>query len=622
MIFGLIITVPAKSYAADNSRRPVVHIGPRANTYGDPAKGIYVSPNGNDSKATGSVNAPYKSINAALGAANPGDTVILRGGTYREGINVRIRKPNITIKSAKGEWAIIDLTTHDRGHDEDSGVYFDVESSGGKLQCVEVKGGFYAVCFETTWDWGLEYYPTRYGASNIIVEDCILHDSKYEIVKVKPNCNNITIRYNEIYNSARAEFNTPDWFMGEAHGEAIDNVNGKNMTAQNNYMHDLNIGIYAKGGAADALIENNRIENAYGAGIQIGFDTSPEWFDTKTNPKYYENIRCVVRNNLIINTGWEGIGLYASKDAEVYNNTIINAVSYGKALYHSAIYFGIVTQDWANESGCPSNINPNIHHNIVNQSNNSASLMVDIRYATGIYPRGLSALDGNPAMHDNCYYIAGKSATFNDNRPRSILENAGLSLWQSHIKGDERSLETDPMLDFDYMPSNPKCAGMGLTSPLTVTKNDTSLTKLALKNGEPRNGDIIGDVLYSDITAYINNKMIPTCVIKGKTLVVVEDLARYGFDVKWDGAKRTLNVELNKNKKFDPISMPAVKDTKNKTGAFKCKYLYTDIKTYLSGKEVESFAIDGVTLIDFELLAKYGKLSWNEKTREIRVVIE
>jgi len=130
-----------------------------------------------------------------------------------------------------------------------------------------------------------------------------------------------------------------------------------------------------------------------------------------------------------------------------------------------------------------------------------------------------------------------------------------------------------------------------------------------------RNGDPLGDVLYSDITAYINGNAIPTSVINGKTLVTVEDLAKYGFDVKWDGKERMLKVELNKSKTFAPI--PVTKDTKNKAGKFKCKYLYTDIKTYLSGDVVESYAINGVTLIDFELLKKYGKLTWDGRYREL-----
>jgi len=159
---------------------------------------------------------------------------------------------------------------------------------------------------------------------------------------------------------------------------------------------------------------------------------------------------------------------------------------------------------------------------------------------------------------------------------------------------------------------------MGQTFLLTVVETDS--TKSAKPASSHKVGDPLGDVVYSDITAYINGQAIPTSIKNGTTMVVVEDLANYGFDVKWDGKARTLKVELAKNKKFTPL--PVVKDTVNKPGTFKCKYVYTDIKTYISGKEVESYAIAGVTLIDFELLAKYGSVKWDGKTREIKLTLK
>ncbi|MCL1875578.1 MAG: fibronectin type III domain-containing protein [Synergistaceae bacterium] len=468
LILAITLILLSIAYTASAS------VGPRANTADDPVNGIYVSPTGNDSTATGAISAPYKSINAALAAARSGDTIILRGGTYREGINVRIRTPNITIKSSKGEWAVIDLTTYNSGHNEDSGVYFDVDSSGGKLQFVEVMGGFYAVCMETKWDWG---QPDRSGASNIIIEDCILHDSRYDVVKVKPNCDNITIRYNEIYNSGRAFPNSAH--RGDENAEGIDNVNGNNMTVQNNYIHDIiSNAIYAKGGARDVLIENNWIELAYGAGIMVGFDASPEFFDLTVNPQYYENIRGVVRNNLIIDTGWEGIGLYAAKDAQIYNNTLVNVNNGG--LYHSAIYFGVTMQDWESYAGRPSSVNPNIHHNIVCQPANFTRQMIEIRFANEL--GGLLALDGNPVMNNNCYFIIGKNAAFTDNRPGSKLQNARLSAWQAHISGDSGSLEVDPALNADYIATNPQCAGMGISgfsAPQPVPGAPTGVSAIA-----------------------------------------------------------------------------------------------------------------------------------------------
>jgi len=472
--------------------------GPRTNSVDDPANSIYVSPNGNDSKATGAIDAPFKSINAALASAEPGATIILRGGTYREGTEVRVRIPNITIKSKQGEWAVIDLTTYNSGHDEDSGVYFDVDSSGGKLQGVEVMGGFYAVCTETKWDWGNP--ADRGGASNIIIEDCKLHDSRYDVVKVKPNCNNVVIRYNEIYNSGQAFAGRPQ--NGEDNAEGIDNVNGDKMVVQNNHIHDIcSTAVYAKGGATDVLIENNLIERAHGAGIMVGFDTSPEFFDITVNPQYYENIRGVVRNNLIIDTGWEGIGLYGSKDAQIYNNTLINVANGG--LYHSAIYFGLTYQDWESYAKRPASVDPNIHHNIVSQPNSIVRPMIEIRYSHEL--GGMIALSGNPVMSDNCYYIAGKSAVFCDYRPGSELEGADLSKWKSHISGDSGSLEVDPALDADYMPANPQCAGMGVTSGFL---SSTSLANFR-KTKSYMSGQF-ADVNENDWYGYNKDKSVST----------------------------------------------------------------------------------------------------------------
>jgi hypothetical protein len=491
-----------------------VYVGPRANIHDDPADGFYVSPDGNDATAVGSIDKPFKSINTALGVAPSGSTIILRSGVYREGTQVRIRKKDITIKSKKGEWATIDLTND--GGEYDSGIYFDpddkYEVSGCKLQSIEVMGGFYAIELGTRWDWGNP--DDRGGVSDIIIEDCKLHDSRNDVIKVKPNCKNITIRYNEIYNSGQ-QFTesecTPD---GRGNAEGIDNVNGDNMVVQNNYIHDIcTNGIYAKGGATDALIEDNRIENIKGAGILIGFETNLEYFDTTVNPEYYENIRGVVRNNLIINTVLSGIGFYASKDAQAYNNTLVNVNSHGS--YHSAIYFGIATQDGEPYLGSPPNINPNIHHNVVCQPTTFVRPMIEIRYFIDHDIYFLSALDGNPTMNNNCYFIAGKSATFNDRRPGSILENGGLPEWKNHISGDNGSVEIDPLLNANYMTTNPPCEGMGIQHPLIIN--------------DPING-INDPTALPETSAYINAGVLYVQSPVAETLQVYSTLGTLLFN--------------------------------------------------------------------------------------------
>ncbi len=420
--------------------------GPKACTGIDPVDGIYVSPSGNDTTADGTIGNPFKTINAALAAAEPGDTVILRNGNYREETDVRPRKMNITIKSKNGEWGVIDFSG--RYTDDIIAVNFDEDSGGGKLQCLEVVGGFYAFSTQTRWDWG---EADRSGSSDIIIEDSIIHGSGRDLIKIKPNSNNVTIRRNEIYDSGRNDSPT------DCNAEGIDNVNGDNMLVQNNYIHNIcSTGVYCKGGATNCIIENNKIEKTGEAGILLGFDTSPEYFDLTVNPNYYENIGGIARNNLIIDTKASGIGMYASKDVQVYNNTLVN-VANGE--YHSAIYFGVTFQDWDDTAKRPANINPTIHDNVISEPNTVQMPMINIRYSEEL--GGLSALNGKMNIRDNCYYIAGKSAEFRDFRPDSVLESGSLSQWITHI-GEAGSLEVNPELDSNYaVPMANQCHGRG-----------------------------------------------------------------------------------------------------------------------------------------------------------------
>ncbi len=405
-----------------------------------PANARYVSTSGNDSNADGSTTHPYRTVRAAVTDVPAGTTIVLRGGTYVEPQEIRIRVPNVTIMSYPGEWAVIDRSSDM----EDIGVYFYVGSDGGALKCAEVKGGFYAVSTETQWDWG---EADRSGASNLLLENVKLHDSNRDVVKIKPQSDDITIRHAEIYNSGT------NLTAGDCNAEGIDNVNGDRMHVSYTYIHDTcSTGIYFKGGATDGIVEHNLIENTGAAGIILGFDTSPEYFDLTTNPGYYENIRGIARYNLIKNAGWAGVALYASKDAQVYNNTIVDTSS----IYHSPIYFGVTFQDWEPEAGRPANVNPNIHNNIVVQNSITRASLVGIRFANEL--GGLSALSGNPTMNNNCYYQSGASANFEDGRTDWT---GGFAAWQSHISGDVGSLEINPQLDSNFKPTNSACSGMG-----------------------------------------------------------------------------------------------------------------------------------------------------------------
>lgn len=436
---GIPETIPPSSTADDN--------------------GIYVSTAGSDSTGNGTINAPFRTITHALSIAQSGQSIILRGSPtlpspqniYNE--SVRVRNPNISIRSKSDEWAVIQCPINDENNFAIC-VQFDPDAKGGKLQRVEVIGGYYyGISFETKWDWGDP--SDRTGASNMLIEDCKIHDTGHDSIKIKPNCDDITIRRCEIYNSGA--FYPPGTPADDKNSEGIDNVNGDRMLVQDSYIHDTaTTGVYFKGGATDCIVERTTIKNAGSAGIMVGFDTSPEFFDLTVNPEYYESIRGIVRNNIISNTGYAGIGLYAAKDAKIYNNTISNAASNT----HSAIYFGITFQDWESYAKRPANINPVIMNNLINQSNNAC---VSIRYTNDL--GGLSALSGNPTMDYNLYYSSAGQCVFDDNRPTSTLDDGNLSNWKTHIAGESHSFETNPLLEADFhLKSNSPAIDAGTTS--------------------------------------------------------------------------------------------------------------------------------------------------------------
>jgi len=74
------------------------------------SKELYVSPDGND-KNPGSLSAPFRTIQHAVDLAEPGHTVLLRGGVYNESVEIRDKKctpaARITVRNYPGEKPIV-----------------------------------------------------------------------------------------------------------------------------------------------------------------------------------------------------------------------------------------------------------------------------------------------------------------------------------------------------------------------------------------------------------------------------------------------------------------------------------------------------------------------------------
>lgn len=394
----------------------------------------FLSPTGSDISGTGSQAKPYKTLGFLLSPENAlvhsGDTITLRGiagnNTYQE-TEVRLRMP-LTLRSYPGEWAIINCPLNLA---DGVCIQIDPDASGSRLSRIEVTGGnLYGLFFQTDWD-GRNNRQGK-GASNVIVEDCKIHDTGRDAIKITPKSDNITIRGCEIYQSGKIY--PPGTALDDKNAEGIDNVNGSRMLIEDNYIHDIaTTGLYFKGGSADVIVQRNRIERTGLGGIMVGFDTSPEFFDTQLNPRYYESIRGIVRNNVVRDTGFAGIGLYAAQDAVIANNTIVHTARMG----HAALYFGVTLQDFDPSAGRPATVNPLIRNNLIIQNGGDCAR---IRWANEISPEGVFGLTGNPGTDYNWFYNETGECNFADNRPGNPLAEGGsFSQWQTHEKTDQHS---------------------------------------------------------------------------------------------------------------------------------------------------------------------------------------
>lgn len=391
----------------------------------------YVAPTGND-QHSGSLSAPFKTIEHALDAANPGDEIRLRGGTYTSR-ELRITKSNLTIRSQPGEWAKIVCGV---GIEDESSCiwYSEPEVTGGLLENLEIVGGYYyGIKFETNWDWGLPANQTR-GVRNVTVRGCKIHDTGRDCIKITPACSGLQFIACEIYNSGVGPSNLPA--NGGPNAEGIDNVNGDGMVVRHCYIHDISTtGVYVKGGAKDCIIEENLIYGVREAGILLGFYTDAEFFDRDgTNPLYHECQYSVARNNIVYNTGGAGIGFFAARNCSAYHNTVVTA----SGNFHAPLYFS-PGEIWISETltVTPANFNLEVYNNIFIDQSGTGDEDFTVQIREG-------ALSGTMLVDYNIYRKNSGAARFDDG-----VTWPGLSFaqWKSQKGFDAHSSEQFPMTD-------------------------------------------------------------------------------------------------------------------------------------------------------------------------------
>ncbi|MDU0201044.1 hypothetical protein ACYEXS_07430 [Paenibacillus sp. MAH-36] len=132
-------------------------------------------------------------------------------------------------------------------------------------------------------------------------------------------------------------------------------------------------------------------------------------------------------------------------------------------------------------------------------------------------------------------------------------------------------------------------------------------------------GERVGEVVSTDIAAYVNGKQIPSMNIAGETAIAVEDLRESGFDVSWSPRARTLRIAPKAVGEQAPVDTTLMREPATlPIGTHLKDVLYTDIQAYYGDTPVRSFNIDGRTAILLNDLYAFGTVTWNEVERTIQ----
>lgn len=300
-----------------------------------PAQGAtwYVAPTGNDGNA-GTLAAPFKTVNKAVGVVNPGDAIELRAGTYTE--SVIVRRPGtatagIVLRAHANESVVL------RSAGSGPTVYFyhpdcdedTVGNANGNIDCRAYYWTIEGLTIQGSPSGGGDGNAVKIDVAKVTLKRNRLCCSVADIVKVVRTANDATFIGNEIWQDSAV-------VVPSANAQGIDIVGADRVRVARNYIHDVpNIGVYAKGNARDALFEGNRLVNignaANGHALMLGQSTDAE----RLLDGNYESYDGLVRNNVVVNATWSCLATASSWYARFYNNSCYNTgqVTHGSVLF-------------------------------------------------------------------------------------------------------------------------------------------------------------------------------------------------------------------------------------------------------------------------------------------------
>jgi parallel beta-helix repeat protein len=297
----------------------------------------YVSISGSDEN-TGEMSQPFLSIQHAMNQVQPGDTVHVRAGTYRnEGFgegddNNSVVQLNNAHSGTENAW----VTLQNYGNEK---AIIEFDGSGGiiggnvsylRIKGFEIIGPNQSIDLETARDVnvrcldsrikkyqgrGIAFWPSGGVNHHIEILNNVVHDAPASGIRVNGG-DYITIEGNEIYNTT--------WYTSAAESaltiadaRSIDTNNGDKIIVRRNYVHhNYNRVAFYKGNSSGPGNTNptygdcSSHEIVDGQGIYITQSTGYDYGWT------------VFENNVAAFNGMNGITFHKSNRGKVINNTV------------------------------------------------------------------------------------------------------------------------------------------------------------------------------------------------------------------------------------------------------------------------------------------------------------
>ena len=144
---------------------------------------------------------------------------------------------------------------------------------------------------------------------------------------------------------------------------------------------------------------------------------------------------------------------------------------------------------------------------------------------------------------------------------------------------------------------------------LSVALGTALALALAVVPARAAAGDVIGTVCWSDITAKIDGRTIPSYNWEGTTVVPAELLRYYGMQIAYNQNQRELRISWKPDGERSGTYTPPEDWPAAGTPAY--DILETDIVTYVQGKPVQGLNVGGTTMVRLSDLASCGTVTWN-----------